>query len=844
MSNRQSSATRASQMPSIRRLWFCAVLAPAIAAQPPERAIDEYLAARASLGQFNGTALVAINGSVVFEKAYGLADFTRNVKATASTKYEFASLTKAFTAAAILRLQEAGKLTVADSLCRWVERCPDAWKPLTLGHLLHHSSGIPDYEESLDVDSKEYLQFMLQPNSAQRIIERARTPPLEFAPGSRFKYSNTGYVVLGAVIERASGQTYDQYLSEQILKPAALAGIAFPVGAPSNDLANGYSRVSDDMREVAAGIELNMHTLASQPALPLEGPHGDGKLRGTARDLWKWTRVLEDSTLLSGASVRAMLTPGAGGYGMGWYIGSRYGEPMISHTGYLPGYASTIEWYPRSHTTVILVTNVVGPRLPLIARDLGAIAFGKPYDIRQAHRAVAIDTVAARELVGTYTLADGRTANVTLQGDLLVTSVAGAFNAGAFALSRDEYYAPFFENTVRFERDASGAGVRIFLRVFGETWEGQRKPPGLFSFVTMLGADTVGAERFERTATSVVGDLMLRAPRTRIYHYDVRTTPSHALVSAEITTRTPASAGTSEVPATIRVAVRGDSVFVERTRGDSVVRAALKGSGKIIQWFSAQSVALWDLVVQAAAPKVGDSVEVAGLRLDGSKLFRVYASRTRSDSARVDYESFDIATHVGLGVDGHVNGLDGTPSTIKIRTSPVKSLDLASLAEHFGSDDARGNALGTLSPRDTARASFGRDSIVIDYGRPSKRGRDVWASLLSPTEVWRLGANAATGMRTTAPLVLADGVSLPAGSYTIWLIPGTTQGTFIINGETGQWGTKYDRGRDVVQFPIRFESIAAGQPEQFTIRINVDSPRRGSMFFEWDGRRYVLPFSS
>jgi len=363
-----------------------------------------------------------------------------------------------------------------------------------------------------------------------------------------------------------------------------------------------------------------------------------------------------------------------------------------------------------------------------------------------------------------------------------------------------------------------------------------------FRFVTTLGSDTTSVEQFDRTDTSVVGDIVFRAPRARILHYEVTTTSTRRLVSALITARLPRSAGGNAPSSVIRVVAQRDSIFMERTQGDSVTRRTVAAHGPTVPWFSAQSVALWELVLRAASPKQGDSVEVGGLRLEPAKIIRVYASRFQRDSARVDYESFDIATHVGLDAKGHVTGLDGTPSTIKIRTHPVASLDVVAIAERFGSEDAAGHAPGILSPRDTARATVSGATIAVDYGRPSRRGRDVWGALLSRNEVWRLGANAATTLSTTRPLQFGDATTVPAGAYTIWLIPGTDAGTFIINSETGQWGTHYDVARDIARFPVRYETIAPNSPEQFTAIVAADRGDAGRLLFEWDGRRYVVPF--
>jgi hypothetical protein len=361
-------------------------------------------------------------------------------------------------------------------------------------------------------------------------------------------------------------------------------------------------------------------------------------------------------------------------------------------------------------------------------------------------------------------------------------------------------------------------------------------------FVTRLGQDTIAVEQFDRTATSVIGDVVFRAPRTRIVHYEIVTTPTRQLISALLTSSAPQSAGTKSITDFTRVTAHEDSLSIERTRGDSVTRWAVPVRGPMIPWFSAQSVALWELVLRAAAPKQGDSVEVTGFRLTPGKPLRVYASRFQRDSVRVDYESFDIATHLGLDSNGHVTGLDGTPSTIKIRAVPVAELDLPGIAEQFGREDAAGRSFGVSSPRDTARATVGGAVLSIDYGRPSRRGRDVWGALLTPNEIWRLGANAATTLSTSQALKLGGTVDLPAGSYTIWLIPGTSTGTFIVNSETGQWGTQYKAAKDVARFPIHFETIAAATPEQFTARVVADSGDEGKLLFEWDGRRYVVPF--
>ena len=451
-------------------------LASAADAQSKATRLDEYVAARAKLGQFNGSVLVAREGRILLDKGYGLANVEHRVKAGPETRYALASLTKSFTDAAIFRLQEDGKLSTVDSLCSWIADCPAAWRPVTLTQMMHHTSGIPDYETPLDLGSAAYIDFMSQSHSAARIIAEARTKPLDFSPGTKFSYSNTAYVLLGAVIEKASGTSFQNFLREHVLKPSRLTGMFFTSDTEVvPHLASGYHLIEADFATVQGGMRLDEHTLLKDAALPLDGPHGDADLIGTAHDLWAWTQAIVDSIAISGPSVREMLTPGLERYGTGWFIDQRFGKRTASHTGLLPGYASVVEWYPDSRTAIILITNTTGVRLSVTLRDLAAIVFDKPYDVPVARHLTAFDSTAARPLAGEYSLTDGTTAIVTLDKEMLLVQIPGRFTAGAFPVSANEYYAPFFDNTVRFVRDPNGAGRRIALRINGETLSGTRK---------------------------------------------------------------------------------------------------------------------------------------------------------------------------------------------------------------------------------------------------------------------------------------------------------------------------------------------------------------------------------
>ena len=211
---------------------FVAAGASARAAPPNTVAarMSEYLSAREALGQFNGVALAMKDGKVVFQHAYGFADVEQGVRNRLDTRFSAASITKQFTAAAVLQLRDAGKLALSDPICRFVDPCPEAWRPVTLKHLLNHTGGVPDYEEALGLGSAEYAAFIGRPDNIDRILKEAAAKPLDFAPGTKWRYSNTGYILLAGVIAKTSGETYEHYVEEHLLKPAGMTSSSIEIG--------------------------------------------------------------------------------------------------------------------------------------------------------------------------------------------------------------------------------------------------------------------------------------------------------------------------------------------------------------------------------------------------------------------------------------------------------------------------------------------------------------------------------------------------------------------------------------------------------------------------------------
>lgn len=321
--------------------------------------------AMASFPTLSGVVLVARGEDVLFARTYGMADRARSVPIELDTRFRIGSITKQFTAAAVLILQDRGLLDVDDRVCDVVRRCPSGWRQLTLRHLLQHTSGIPDYTELASYEpSKD------RPTTPTALVARVRDLPLQSEPGRDFSYSNSNYAVLGLVIETVSGASYDAFLEREIFTPLGMTGTG--VEQPGDGLAVGYSG-------------------GSTPAAPIDMSvaYAAGGLSSTAGDLVRWSTALTRGSLLPTTLVTEMETVGIEetdsygfGYGLGVYVGDVGGDgaPLreVYHDGGIDGFASYLGRYPEEDLTVIVLSNSEDvPTLAGIDRTLTPIVLGR-----------------------------------------------------------------------------------------------------------------------------------------------------------------------------------------------------------------------------------------------------------------------------------------------------------------------------------------------------------------------------------------------------------------------------------------------------------------------------------
>ena len=433
------------------------------------QAIDKYLSIRTEMGRFSGAVLIAKGDKIILRKGYGFADVEKRTPYTPETQHQVASISKMFTAMAALKLRSYGKLRFDISICNYISDCPETWKPITVSHLIHHTSGIPDYEEALELGSEKYLQFMAAPDASTKIFENAKKQALEFKPGEEFHYSNTAYVVLSFIIQKVSGKPFEDFVTKNILQPAGMknSGV-FNTRSSPKKLASGYTYGDIGWEKTLAGIPLTAGHLKKIPLLPLNAPEGDAGIYSTVDDLYLWSKAMDGGKIVSADEVKEVFTPEKENYGFGWFIDNGFERKRARHNGMLPGYVSDFIKFPDDKITIIIFSNIDRAPLSRIARDVTAIVLGKPYDMPVRGQVVSLSQEEFAKLEGEYKTPDGRQLIIRKDPDMLVAELKGAYTAGLIPLSRTEFYMPLGDGRAIFTISADGKAVKVNMRYSGE----------------------------------------------------------------------------------------------------------------------------------------------------------------------------------------------------------------------------------------------------------------------------------------------------------------------------------------------------------------------------------------
>lgn len=437
--------------PALIAALAIACLPLAAQAAPPaaaEQARDALI--RAAPAQGPGAVVLMTRGdAVIYRGAVGKADLELGVPLAPDQVFRIASVTKMFTAATVLKLAEQGKLSLDDKLSAYV---PDIVNgdQITLRQLLNHTAGVSDIVHTITPD------FSRRDVDTATLLEDVKSRPPAFAPGTRWAYSNAGFILLGAVIEKVTGQRWYEAVQDQVVAPVGLKRTAYGAAGPLiPGRVAGYT--SDD----------KTRTVRNANRISSSVPAAAGGLISTADELNAWMRALVGGRVLAPASLAAMRTPapdlpgaGAGSrYGLGLYLWTVRGAPMIGHTGQIDGFASMLAYLPDQDVMIVVLANDDDFDAQTLGRRLAAIAVGQPYAVVKPVAQPA-ETVAA--LVGTYRFPDGVIETLSAKDGQLYAQ-RGSRNVLPLQMTADGrlYFKPDELTYLAPVRDAAGKVVRL-----------------------------------------------------------------------------------------------------------------------------------------------------------------------------------------------------------------------------------------------------------------------------------------------------------------------------------------------------------------------------------------------
>lgn len=344
-------------------------------------------------------------------------------------------------------------------------------------------------------------------------------------------------------------------------------------------------------------------------------------------------------------------------------------------------------------------------------------------------------------------------------------------------------------------------------------------------FLVKLGTDTIAVERYERSGNTITGSLLRRSPQPFIVRYTITLNPDGTVAAYEQSTLRPDGSPAPNAPVPLKMRFLGDSVIreiVQNGQPATLRSAAPRGTLPFIglSWLATE--------MQVQAAKKGGPVHTISFNPRQAAPTPLEVRLIGADSAEIVEQGF--RTGVRLDESGRIARGDGSLTTQKWIATPISNPDIATIAKAW----AAAQPMGAASTRDTVNAKIGNATLWIDYGRPAKRGREIWGALVPLDTVWRFGANAAAQMRTDRDLEIG-GVTVPAGFYSLWLLPSAGQSYLIVNSQTGQWGTQHDASNDVARIPLEKHMAlpAAAMEERFRVFVQGDM-----LMMHWDRGGY------
>ena len=424
--------------------------------------MDQIVRSHVTDHHFIGTVLVARDGHVLFSKGYGSADLEWDIPNAPNTKFRLGSVTKQFTAASILLLEERGKLHVSDPVKDYLPDAPAAWDKMTIFHVLTHTAGIPNFTGFAD-----YAKLAPFPTTPGELVARFRDKPLDFEPGTQWNYSNSGYVLLGYLIEKVSGESYEKFLQENIFTPLGMKD-------------SGYDSNSAIISHRASGYSYGPKGYENDGFVHMSIPFSAGALYSTTEDLLKWEQGLFGGKVLQAAPLEKMTTPFKNNYAFGLEVNTDGKHKVIEHGGGIQGFNTALAYFPEDKLTVVVLRNVVGvaPGPQEIAHQLAAVAHGDALKLQSERKETALDPKVTARYLGAYQFpamgpGPGPAMVVYLDGSQLMSRLGSQAGLPYFAESETMFFAKAVDAQLEFPKGEDKAS-QVTLHQGGRDITGKR----------------------------------------------------------------------------------------------------------------------------------------------------------------------------------------------------------------------------------------------------------------------------------------------------------------------------------------------------------------------------------
>ncbi|MFC0875254.1 serine hydrolase [Saccharicrinis sp. FJH2] len=410
---------------------------------------DEYINAYVEMNLFNGSVLIAKGSEILASNAYGLASYEFCIPNVAETKFRIGSLTKGFTAVAIMQLSEDHKLSLEDKLNRFIPDYPRG-DEITIKNLLTHTSGIPNHTEFSDYNRDRRVYHY----DVTETISTFKNKKLDFNPGEKSAYSNSNYILLGYIIEKVSTMSYEKYINENIFQPLKM-------------LNSGFEHPDNIIKNFSGGYILQNNELHKSHYRDMSNAQASGALYSTVGDLYLWDRALYSDKIIGEKSRYLLFNEYKNNFTYGWGIVNVYKHKMIALAGETDGFRANISRFPDDDLCIIVLSNFEHTPLNRINRDLIAMVFGEKYAIPEIQKTIALPHEIMQSYEGAYEVSPGFNFNIIVEDKRCFCQPTGQSKLELFAIAENEFFIPEADAIIHFTKKDSSKTEKLILKQGG-----------------------------------------------------------------------------------------------------------------------------------------------------------------------------------------------------------------------------------------------------------------------------------------------------------------------------------------------------------------------------------------